>query len=301
MSLRAIKNSVTSRVGRQVLVTQKHSPTLLVGAGIVGVIATVVLASRATLKMEEVLREAEEKDNQIKGAVALETENYSEEDARKDKLGVRVQTAGKIVKLYAPAAIVGVLSIGALAGSHVILSRRNVALTAAYAAVDRGFKEYRQRVVEEFGELKDREFRFGMVENELAVDTDDGVAVKTVKGVDSKSFEEFGYSIYAKLFDEYNRYWKKEWSMNQLFLQCQQNYANDALRANGHLFLNEVYDMLGLPRTKAGAVVGWVKGHGDDTINFGIAETYDGMRFIKGQERSVVLDFNVHGVILDLI
>jgi hypothetical protein len=299
MSLRAIKNSVTSRVGRQVLVTQKHSPTLLVGAGIVGVIATVVLASRATLKMEEVLREAEEKDAQIKGAIALETENYSEEDARKDKIGVRVKTAGKIVKLYAPAAIVGVLSVGALAGSHVILSRRNVALTAAYAAVDRGFKEYRQRVVEEFGELKDREFRFGMVENELAVDTDDGVAVKTVKGVDPKSFDE--RSIYAKLFDEYNRYWKKEWTMNQLFIQCQQNYANDLLRANGHVFLNEVYDMLGIERTKAGAVVGWVKGHGDDKIDFGIADTYDGMRFIKGQERSVVLDFNVHGVILDLI
>jgi hypothetical protein len=300
MSLSSIKNKITNKVGREILVAQKHSPAILVGASVVGVAATVILACRATLKLEEVLKEAEDKDAQIEGAKALDSDEYTTEDAKKDGLTVRVQTAVKIAKLYAPAAVVGILTVGAMTGSHIIMNRRNLGLTAAYAALDKGFKDYRARVVEELGEDKDREFRVGVVERQMAVETDSGTDVKTVKVADPKTFEH-GHSIYAKIFDESNRNWQRQYSYNAMFLRSQQNYANDILKSRGHLFLNEVYAMLGLDHTRAGAVVGWVKGNGDSYVDFGITDTYDGMRFVNGDERSVWLDFNVDGVVYDLL
>jgi hypothetical protein len=226
----------------------------------------------------------------------MQSDEYTEEDAKKDGITNRVQTAVKITKLYAPAFVVGVISIGALTGSHVILSRRNVAVTAAYAALDKGFRGYRERVVGEFGKEKDQEFLYGVTEHEIAVDTDEGVAVRTVKKLGNGS-------IYARVFDQYNKNWQKTPSYNQMFIQSQQNYANDLLRARGHVFLNEIYDMLGMERSKEGAVVGWVKGHGDDYITFGVFEndTYMGQQFVNGSERSIWLDFNVDGIIYNLI
>lgn len=302
MSLTAIKNKVTSKVGRRILVTQKHSPTLLFGVGVVGVVATVVLASRATLKMEEVLSEAEEKKGQIEDASMVK--GYTEEDAKKDGILVKSQTALKIVKLYAPAAAVGIVSIGAFTGSHVILNRRNAAVTAAYAALDKGFRQYRERVVAEYGLEKDQEFRFEIVEREMAVDTDEGTAAKTVRVVSPNNRG----SIYSRFFDEISSNWSPVRHQNQFFVQAQQNYANDLLNARGHVFLNEVYDMLGLERSKEGSVVGWLKGNpdGDGYIDFGVfrkntAGVFEAQRFVNGEEKSVLLDFNVDGTIWDKI
>lgn len=302
MRLAPIKDKITSKVGRQILITQKHSPTLLFGVGVVGVVTTVVLACRATLKMEELIGEAEEKDKKIDAALDLESEKYTEEDAKKDSILVKTQTAAKIAKIYAPAVAVGLVSIGAFTGSHIVLNRRNAALTAAYGVVDKAFREYRGRVIGEHGKEKDQEYRFGVVEREVAVDTDDGVAVKTVKGADPKFAKESnGRSMYAVCFDESNTNWQSNWGYNQMFLRSQQQYAQDRLDSKGWLSLNDVYHSLGFERTAFGQVVGWVVGNGDGYIDFGIADNYDGVRFINGDERSVWIDFNVDGVILELI
>jgi hypothetical protein len=303
MSLSAIKSKVTSKVGRQILITQKHSPVLLFGIGVIGVGTTVVLACRATLKLEEVLGEAETIKEQIEDAKALESKEYTEEDAKKDGVVNRTKTALKIGKLYAPAAVVGCITVGAFTGSHMILARRNAAITAAYVAVDKGFKQYRKNVVGELGLEKDREFRFGMIERELAVDTDEGVAVKTVKAADGDALKNGDTAkIYGRFFDEYNMNWEKSRGKNAMFLRSCQNYANDLLNARGHVFLNEIYDMLGMERSKAGALVGWVKGNGDSYIDFGILDDlYMGQKFVNGDEPSIFLDFNVDGPIYDLI
>lgn len=291
-----LSNKITCKIGRQILVTKKHSPTVLVATGIVGVVATVVLASKATLKLDEVLKEAEHDSETAKN---LHDDKYSEEDRKKDLGLVRVKAAIKIVKLYAPSVVVGVASIGCITGAHVILNKRNIGLTAAYAAVDKGFREYRSRVVQELGEEKDLEFRHGLVDREIAVETDEGPVVKTVKGVDPT----VGMSMYARCFDKTNRNWKTEPSYNQMWLRAQQNYANDLLNARGHLFLNEVYKMLGMKHTSAGSVVGWIKGNRDSYVDFGIFnnDEYMGMMFACGSEKSVWLDFNVDGVIYDKI
>lgn len=301
-------DKITSKLGRQTLIVQKHSPVIMFGVGIAGVVTTVVLASCATLKMHEILEEGEKNSAEIKAAEALDTDQYDEKDASKDRATVRIKTAVKITKLYAPAFAVGVLSIAALTGSHIVLSRRNVALTSAYAAVDRGWREYRRRVVEELGPEKDLEFRYGTVEREVAVDTDDGVAVKTEKFLDLAGNDAAGYSIYAKLFSrETSRNWDPHKGYNAMFISSQQQFANDKLRADGHVFLNDVYDMLGLERTPAGQIVGWVKNNPDkdvdDFIDFGVFEgdRFTSMNFVKGDEPNIWLDFNVQGSIWKMI
>lgn len=311
MRLAPIKNKITSKVGRQILVTQKHSPTLLFGVGVIGMVTTVALACRATLKMEELIGEAEEKDKKIDAALELGDDKYTEEDAKKDGILVKTQTAAKIAKIYAPAVAVGLVSIGAFTGSHIVLNRRNAALTAAYGVVDKAFREYRGRVIDEHGKEKDQEYRFGSVEREVAVDTDEGTAVKTVKGADPKFAKESGgRSMYAVCFDESNRNWRSDWNYNQMFLRSQQQYANDRFNRDGFLFLNDVYEMLGYQRTSFGQVVGWVRGSrdvkgnkmGDDYIDFGILENgHQSTLFVNGDERSVWLDFNVDGLVLSLI
>lgn len=293
MILKNLRNAVAGKVGRQILTTQKHSPVLLFGTGVVGFIGTIVLANRATLKLDDLLKETTEEVERVK---TTEHEDYTDADRKKDLLTVRVQGAVKIGKLYAPAIALGVISIAALTGSHVILTRRNVGLAAAYATVDKTFKEYRDRVVSELGKDKDAEFRYGTEEREVVVEKEDGTTeIQTVTTLKKPST----MSEYVRVFDESNPNWQKTPMHNQMFLQCQQNTANDLLNCNGHVFLNEVFDLLGYDRTPAGAVTGWVKGDNDcdGHVDFGVFSNgrYEGMRFAKGEETSVWLEFNVQG------
>lgn len=291
---------MSAKTSLKLLQMEKNAPAILFGAGIVGFAATTVLAARATLKVGEVLDEAQNDLSQIQ--YALETvpaEKYSEQDAMQDKVIVYAKTTGKLVKLYGPAVVIGIVSIGCLTKSHNMLNRRNVALTAAYAAVDKAFKDYRQRVVEEYGEEKDREFKFGSERVKETIIDEDGkkktVSVSRPQGV----------SQYARFFDETAKNWKKNAAANKTFLLNVERYANDRLQLKGYLLLNEVYDMLGFEPTSAGCVVGWVSGPEgkDDYVDFGFRNgDSDAMRdFINGYERSVLLDFNVDGVVWDLV
>lgn len=298
-ALRAISNAVTSKVGRQILLTQKHSPTLMIVGGTVGFVATAVLASKATLKMDGILREAEEDRAKIEKAETEHSDKYTAEDADQDRKLSKVKLAVAVVKAYGPAVIVGGATLGLFIGSHLILTRRLAGVTAAFAAVDKAFKEYRARVVADVGVEKDAEYRYDLVDKEVYHEDEHGPTTKVVKAPSGN-----GHSMYAVLFDEGNRNFKKDWGYNQTFLAAQQTWANNKLRADGHIFLNDVYRMLGLPDTKAGAVTGWIDGgDGDDTVIFNIfgANGYDGDRFAEVDERSVWIDFNVDGVIYDKI
>lgn len=284
--------AVSKALGRQALVLEKNSPAILFGTGLVGMVGSTVLACRATLKLEEVLDEGKEN---VKKAKTLEHEDYSEKDREKDLAIIHVQTSMKIVKLYGPAIVLGGVSVAALTQSHSILNRRNAALTAAYAALEKGFAQYRQRVIEKYGEEEDRNFRYGSREVEVM---EDGKKKKVLRVGEGEP------SIYARFFDPMSTKWSKEPEYNLLLLKCQQNYANDLLRARGHVFLNEVYDMIGVPRSKAGSVVGWilVGNVKENWIDFGIWDDDNNVRdFVNGREASILLDFNVDGVIYDKI
>lgn len=295
MNLQVIKNAVTSKAARQLLHIQKNSPTLLFAAGVVGVGAGVFLACRATLKLEDILEESDKEATKIRAAGAARYD-YSDQDVFRDLAVIKVKTAVDICKVYTPAVLVLSSSIAAITGSHVILTRRNAGLMAAYSALDKGFKEYRDRVKAELGDEKDEEFRHGVD----IFESKDGVQVKLPKPSSPKDIP----SIYARFFDEGSTSWRRHPEYNSVFLNAQQNFANDLLLARGHVFLNEIYDMLGLPRSKAGAVVGWVlNGDGDNFIDFGMHDGKDARkrRFINQDEYSVLLDFNVDGIIYDQI
>lgn len=286
--MKFIPSVVTSKVARQILVAQKHSPRILFAAGIAGGITSTVLACRATLKLTPVLDDLEYAVNDVK--------KYRDEhstDYYKDLTYVYARGAYNVTRLYAPAVAVGSLSVAALTGSHVTLTRRNASLTAAYAATSKAFDDYRERVKEELGEEKERDIKHAMKLTETV--DENGKKVKVMTADPNK------WSMYARFFDESSSSWQKNPELNRIFVQAQQNYANHLLHARGHVFLNEVYDMLGLARSKAGAIVGWaVSDHGDNYIDFGMFEAANA-DFVNGWERSVLLDFNVDGNILDLI
>ena len=288
---------------------QKHSPEILAGVGVVGVVASTVMACKATMKLNNILEESKETRDKIK-----EVENnpayedkYTPEDAKKDLTINYMQTSMKIAKLYAPAVLLGSASLGCLLASNDILRKRNAALSAAYMTVDKGFKEYRQRVAERFGEEVEKEIRYNIKAEEIetTVVNEDGSEVtikETVKTMDPNL-----YSDYARFFDEFNPNWQNDPEYNLMFLKSQQQYANDLLIARGRLFLNEVYDMLGMERSKAGQVVGWVYNEanpsGDNFVDFGIYDLHKERTraFVNGLEPSILLDFNVDGNIWDLM
>ena len=290
-----VPKAVSREIARRGLLASKNAPKTLFVAGVAGSIGSTVLACRATLKLSDVLLETQQ-DLQV--ARSIEDARYDEKTRQKDVTIIYARSVGKIGRLYAPSVLLGAASIAALTKSHNMLQDRNLALTAAYAAVDRAFQEYRGRVIDEYGEEKDREFRFPTE----TIDVYDEESGKTEQvSVMSDAAE---HSMYARFFDQLSPSWSKEPEYNLVFLRCQQNWANDMLKVRGHLFLNEVYDSLGIPRTRAGAVVGWVlKGNGDGHIDFGFWDPKNDRArdFVNGREGSILLDFNVDGVIWDKI
>lgn len=311
MGKNELMNTVTRSVNKIGFKLKKHSPEILVVAGAIGAVTSAVMACKATLKVNEVLDETRETIDAIHEAVE-EGENkagspYTEEDAKKDLSLTYLQTGVKFAKLYGPAVVVGALSITAMVSSSVILKKRNVALMAAYTTLDKGFKEYRGRVVERFGKELDRELRYNIKAKEIeeTVVKEDGsteTVTKTVNAVDPTTI-----SSYAVIYDDGCTGWTKDPELNKFFLKSQERYATDRLKAKGHLFLNEVYDMLGVPRTKAGQIVGWIYDekhpNGDNFVDFGMLDIHDERKrdFINGYERNILLDFNVDGPIVDLI
>lgn len=305
MKLQKITQKVSSKLGpkfgKATLMLKQKSPEILIGVGIIGVGATAFLASKATLQLEGILDEKEDQMKKVNLAKdEMSDDVYSEEDYQKDVTIVYAQSAMKVVKAYAPAVTVGAASIGCLLGAHNIMKRRNVAIAAAYKMLEKGFDEYRGRVVDELGADKDRQFRYNTTTVKEDVIEEDEKGNKKVVKKEVQKADPNGVSVYAKFFDETSTQWSKTPEYNHIFIKGQQNYANDLLRSRGHIFLNEVYDMLGLERTQAGAVVGWVLGEGDDYVDFNLYSK-ENADFINGHEMSILLDFNVAGVIYDLI
>lgn len=291
----AVRNVANKTLGRGSAIVRRHSPEILTGVGIVGVVTSAVFASKATLKLEPVVDGITEHKNLAKQR--LTDEEFSVVEYQKEVAHIYTRGTIDIVRLYGPAVTIGASSIACLLGAHGIMRQRNVALAAAYTTMEKGFSEYRKRVVEEFGEEKDRDFRMG-VREEVVTDSETGKA-KTVIKADPNS-----HSVYARFFDEQSSSWVKTPEYNLSFLRCQQNFANDLLQSRGHIFLNEVYDMIGVPRTQAGSVVGWViSKEGDNYVDFGMYDfaSDKAREFINGHERSILLDFNVNGVIYDQI
>lgn len=315
MKIKAIANNVVKGATKALSKTKakaiKNSPELLIASGVVGIVVGTVMACRATLKAKEVVEEAKNDISTIhECAENVEMkEKYSEDDKKKDMTIVYVKTAWNLTKLYAPCVGLCALSIYSIVMSNRIMRKRNAALLAAYSAIDKSFKDYRKRVIEKFGEKVDFEMQHGVKADKLEKEEKEienqHIQMKNVYLTEDGN--QITVSQYARFFDELADEWTKDAEYNLMFLRSTQNYFNDRLRAKGYVFLNEVYSALGLDETKAGQVVGWTYEIGnpdaDGFIDFGIYDIHNPEKraFVNGIERSILLDFNVDGPIIDLI
>ena len=305
-----IMNKLTRKFHKVGFQLKKHSPEILVIAGVIGGVTAAVMACKATTKAGDILDDTKRQLDVIHQGMEdgdIHGTEYTQEDGKKDLAIVYTQTAVKFIKLYGPSVALGTASIVAILAGHNITKKRNAALTAAYATLDGSFKDYRNRVIERFGEELDKELKYNIKAKEVeeTVTNEDGTesTVKTtVNVVDPNTI-----SLYARVYDDGNTGWSKSPELNLAFLKTQQSYFNDLLRTRGHVFLNEVYDALGFDRTQAGQIVGWVYDEknptGDNFIDFGIYDINDPqkVRFINGHERSILLDFNVDGNVYELL
>jgi Family of unknown function (DUF6353) len=302
--MRFVPDAIARKVASQQLLASEHAPRILFVGGVVGMVGSTVLACRATLKLETTLDDIE-REKQLAHSVKGQVESpeykgnatYTDQEFSRDLTVIGVRGVGQVIKLYAPSVVLGAVSIAALTKSHSILKDRNLAMTAAYVALDGAFSRYRARVVDRYGEDVDRDLRFETEEVDM-LDEETGKITATTVVTGNPG------APYARFYDaESSRNWSVDPDINLLFLRNVQNHMNDRLRSRGHVFLNEVYDELGLSHTEPGAVVGWRwnKGSGDDYIDFGCWDSSAQLvgEYYNGREGAILLDFNVDGVMYD--
>lgn len=283
---------VSRGIGSTKFFLGKNGPTLLTAGGVVGFVATTALTVRATMKAQEKLptikreiREAKERADNLPSTYGRERVRIMSQQYTKSTV--------ELTKVYWPVLVTGSASIICVLAGHNIMLKRQASMAAAYAALDRSYKIYRKRVAEKIGEDEEKALYSGLPP--CATD-DEGHPCEILDAEDILPSP----SPYARFFDETSPQWSKTPEYNLFFLRSQENFANDRLNAKGYLFLNEVYEALGLPWSQAGQVVGWKKpGNGDNHVDFGIYQIGDesSRAFVNGVEATILLDFNVDGII----
>lgn len=281
-----------------VRVVVKHAPTILTATGTVGLVGTAVLASRATLTYKELI--ADEVMVITDGPNLMKrNEHYTEDEFRKDRIVCYSRIVTKTLKHYAPTIALGVASIAAFWWSHSIQSKRIAGLAAAYAALDTSYRKYKKSVASVIGEESMKKVEEKILDDVVFTDE----PFEYDKMAESVIPE---YSPYARIIDETSSVWDPSDDITELNIHSQLQYMNDLLRTRGYLFLSDVYDALGIPRTPASQVVGWLwkKGDGDHYVSFGDIEGHR-IRFWDDSRRREVanylLDFNVDGEIVNEI
>jgi Family of unknown function (DUF6353) len=296
----SVKGAVkVAKAGRAALVAQKYAPQILLGAGVIGVVTTTVLASKATLNLEAVLDKHREDIDVVNEAAHIKTsEEYPSTAHKRDLTLIHLRTFKELAKLYALPAGLGILSISMIIGSHGIQYKRNVAAVAAYQTVQTQFAKYRARVAKEYGYEKDEEFARGY--NVERVVSEDGTEVTNVT-IDGVKLDETLY-----FFEPSNVNWKNSPEYNLNYVRAQETFANQRLSARGHLFLNEVLSDLGLPHTKEGAILGWVLDeNGANHIDLGIVDCQSPSSRVFGADgemgECIMLEIKTDGIIWNLI
>lgn len=308
--LSKVSTSAARFAGKAEFTIKKNSSEILLGAGIVGFVGTIVLACRATCRADEVLEFHRRKIKDINDAKDIADADpegemsYDVEIYRQDKAIRYLKTTGSLAKLYAPTIAVGTLSLACILTSRNIMQKRYLGVVAAYNGLSAAFEEYRKRVRDEYGEGLDKHFRYGTTYDELPVYDENGKKTKEKEQVEKT---ETGMVMQTddscRFFDSSNPNWDKNPTFSMMWLRGQQNILNDILHTRGHVFLNEVYDALGFPHTPQGAVLGWIDGEGDDCIDFGLYDPNKESvrRFVNGVDNVIMLEFNHDGVIWDKI
>ena len=324
--MKNIFKSIKLAGNKLIFAAKAKAPEICVTAGIAVGLYGLYSACKATLEVESIVDEAKETlekihENEPKEGEEpkkYEDENgeekpYTKEIATKNKFTVYIRTAAKLARNYAKSSICIIVSILLILKGFGILKKRHVALTAAYAGLQESYNKYRDTIKKKFGKDIDKETIFGLTEKVITKEKEDEKGNRTVEEeVMKKAAKNPGDdSDYIRLFsNESSRYWKRNGEMNYAFLKSTEVYATTLLRTRGHLFLNEVYDALGMPRTQTGALCGWVlNSTGDNYVSFGINDYYDDKNGVLlsdallndcgGNAADFWLEFNCMGTIFD--
>jgi len=304
-------NTIVTKVGPEKLIfLRKNQPKMMMIGGLALIGVGVVSACRGTLKTEETVHEFKEEAHYIHSTEEMLADD-GVDDEKKDLVKAKVMNIGKLcvntVKNYAPAAICIGSGVALIIGSHNIMQSRIGMLSAAYISLDEAYKGYRQRVIDAEGVEADRKYCYGIEKKEISEEKElkNGKKKEVKKVVNYIHSDGRPYSPYARFFDAYNSptEYRNDPGYNDMFLRSQQAIANEQFQKRGHLFLDDVYKMLGMTEIPEGQLVGWYKGMGDDFIDFGLLECYNeaARDYVNGSTECFVLDFNVDGPIWDLL
>ena len=281
------------------LTVRKHSPEILMVAGVIGTVAGAVMACKETLELEDVLDECKQEKMELEEQYAM-CEQYSEDALKKDQVKLTIKQVAKIVKLYAPSVIMEATSIGVIFASNDIMRKRNASMAAAYATLNSMYKRYRQNVIESYGEEVDKDMRFGVKHEKVTEIDEDGNKVKIDAKIVDLDNTALAISDYSRFFQEGCRGFDNSGRYNFLYLKGVQTMFNNKLIADGYVMLNDVYRELGFDTIPEGWSIGWVYDEenpiGDNYIDFGLYEARNkNQRAVNGWEPVILMDFNVDG------
>ena len=282
------------------LTVRKHSPEILMVAGVIGTVAGAVMACKETLELEDVLDECKQEKMELEEQYAM-CEEYSEDALKKDQVKLTIKQAAKIVKLYAPSVIMEVTSIGVIFASNDIMRKRNASMAAAYATLNSMYKRYRQNVIESYGEEVDKDMRFGVKHEKVTEIDEDGNKVKIDARIVDLDNTALAISDYSRFFQSGCRgFDASSGRYNLLYLKGIQAMFNNKLIADGYVMLNDVYRELGFDTIPEGWSIGWVYDEenpiGDNYIDFGLYEARNkNQRAVNDWEPVILMDFNVDG------
>lgn len=267
--------TITRAIGKAGLRLSKYAPTAMVAAGTVGLIGTAVVSSKKTLKLMETIEPHVVDLYQVATAAEKGVEGYTDKDALSDRVKLYTRIAVDVTKLYLPAIALGTASVALIAAGHGMLMKRYAVLGTAYAGLTQNYNELLEK-------------HSGLVET-----LDDYSADKT----EYRKGESFG-SPYRVYWGPGATEWSRDEQLAHMTLVATQNYYNNVLQSRGYVFLNEIYDALGLPATPHGQIVGWLyNGDGDNFINIARDVDEEYMEHVNGLVTTWWLDFNVDGPI----
>ena len=282
------------------LTVRKHSPEILMVAGVIGTVAGAVMACKETLELEDVLDECKQEKMELEEQYAM-CEQYSEDALKKDQVKLTIKQAAKIVKLYAPSVIMEATSIGVIFASNDIMRKRNASMAAAYATLNSMYKRYRQNVIESYGEEVDKDMRFGVKHEKVTEIDEDGNKVKIDARIVDLDNTALAISDYSRFFQSGCKgFDSSSGRYNILYLKGIQAMFNNKLIADGYVMLNDVYRELGFDTIPEGWSIGWVYDEtnpiGDNYIDFGLYEARNkNQRAVNDWEPVILMDFNVDG------
>ena len=282
------------------LTVRKHSPEILMVAGVIGTVAGAVMACKETLELGDVLDECKQEKMELEEQYVM-YEEYSEDALKKDQVKLTIKQAAKIVKLYAPSVIMEVTSIGVIFASNDIMRKRNASMAAAYATLNSMYKRYRQNVIESYGEEVDKDMRFGVKHEKVTEIDEDGNKVKIDARIVDLDNTALAISDYSRFFQMGCKgFDASSGRYNLLYLKGIQAMFNNKLIADGYVMLNDVYRELGFDTIPEGWSIGWVYDEtnpiGDNYIDFGLYEARNkNQRAVNDWEPVILMDFNVDG------